>query len=91
VRPAADRLFASAAETCGPVIAVILTGMGSDGCTGAQAVRAAGGVVIAQNEETSEFFGMPAAAIDAGAVDDVLPVGAIGARLIELAGAIGNE
>jgi two-component system chemotaxis response regulator CheB len=85
VRPSADVLFESAARSCGPVIAVILTGSGSDGAAGAAAVRGAGGVVIAQDEATSAFFSMPQAAIDSGAVDYVLPLGDIGAALIDLA------
>lgn len=84
VRPSADRLFESAARHGGPVIAVILTGTGVDGAAGAAAVRAAGGRVIVQDEATSEFFGMPQAAIDRGAVDDVLALGAIAERLVEL-------
>ena len=84
VRPSADVLFESAARSCGPVIAVILTGSGSDGAAGAAAVRATGGVVIAQDQATSAFFGMPQAAIDSGVVDYVLPVEKIGAALIEL-------
>jgi two-component system, chemotaxis family, protein-glutamate methylesterase/glutaminase len=84
-RPSADRLFQSAAEAVGRVIAVILTGAGHDGTDGAEAVRLAGGVVIAQDEATSAFFGMPGAAIDAGAVDYVLPVDTIAPMLTELA------
>jgi two-component system chemotaxis response regulator CheB len=85
-RPAADRLFQSAAaEALGPVIAVILTGAGRDGTAGAAAVRSAGGIVIAQDAATSAFFGMPGAAIDAGAVDYVLPVDSIAQTLTELA------
>jgi len=84
VRPSADVLFESAARSCGPVIAVILTGTGSDGAAGAAVVRDAGGVVIAQDEATSAFFSMPHAAIDRGVVQYVLPVGDIGAALIDL-------
>jgi len=84
VRPSADRLFQSAAETLGAVIAVILTGAGHDGTAGAAAVRSAGGIVIAQDEATSAFFGMPGAAIVAGEVDYVLPVDGIATTLTEL-------
>jgi two-component system, chemotaxis family, protein-glutamate methylesterase/glutaminase len=84
VRPSADRLFESAART-GPVIAVVLTGSGTDGTDGAVAVRAGGGTVIAQDEATAAFFGMPGAAIRAGAVDYVLPLAEIAPKLIELA------
>jgi two-component system chemotaxis response regulator CheB len=84
-RPSADRLFESAARAFGPVIAVILTGTGRDGTAGATAVRAGGGVVIAQNEATSEFFSMPHAAIKAGAVDYVLPLDDIAPALMRLA------
>jgi two-component system chemotaxis response regulator CheB len=85
-RPAADRLFQTAASALGPVVAVILSGSGEDGTPGAIAVRAAGGVVIAQDQATSAFFGMPGAAIDAHAVDYVLPLEQIAGTLIELAG-----
>lgn len=74
-RPCADVTLESAAEYAGPMcIGVILTGMGNDGTRGAQAVRDAGGYVLAQDEATSVIFGMNAEAIRAGAVDQVLPI-----------------
>lgn len=82
VRPAADRLLESLATSFGPkAIAVVLTGTGRDGASGAQAVKRAGGTVIVQDEATSEFFGMPGAAIHAGMVDQILPLDAIGPAL----------
>jgi two-component system chemotaxis response regulator CheB len=85
-RPSADRLFESAARAFGPAIAVILTGTGGDAAAGAQAIKAGGGFVIAQDEATSEFFGMPHAAIATGAVDRVLPLDEIAPTLVQLAG-----
>ena len=62
VRPSADRLFASCASAYGPAtVAVILTGTASTAPTGVEAVKAAGGIVIAQDEATSARFGMPRA------------------------------
>ena len=83
LRPSADRLFSSAAAG-GKVIAVILTGTGSDGSEGARAIKSHGGVVIAQDEATAEFFGMPRSAIESGMVDYVLPLDQIAAALIAL-------
>ena len=74
VRPAVDVTLRTAAERIDdPLSAAILTGMGSDGAAGVEAVSAAGGAVIAQDEETSAVFGMPQRAIETGVVDDVRP------------------
>jgi two-component system chemotaxis response regulator CheB len=86
-KPSADILFKSAAEYYGnSLVSVILTGMGEDGAEGTQAVKNAGGITIAQNEETSMIFGMPQAAIQTGCVDMVLPLNEIAQKLIELTG-----
>jgi two-component system chemotaxis response regulator CheB len=84
VRPSADRLFLSAARR-GQTIAVVLSGTGLDGAEGAAAVKAAGGVVIAQDEKSSAHFGMARAAIENGAVDYVLSLEEIGPALLRLA------
>jgi len=74
-RPSADVLFFSAAERFGSrVQALVLTGMGHDGAAGAKAIKAAGGLVYAQDEASSIVWGMPGAAVAAGAVDRVLPL-----------------
>jgi two-component system chemotaxis response regulator CheB len=77
-RPSVDMLFESVATAAGAEsVGVILTGMGRDGAAGTEAVRSAGGLVIAQDEETSAVYGMPRAAAEAGA-DLVLPLEEIG-------------
>ncbi len=84
-RPSATHLFESVAAALGPgVVAAILTGMGADGVAGLSAVRAAGGVVIAQDEGSSVVYGMPREAVAAGVVDLVLPLHEIAAHLQEL-------
>lgn len=81
-RPSADLALETAAEYGGSlVLGVILTGMGNDGVVGAKALKAAGGYVVAQDENTSTIFGMPAEAIKAGAADEVLPLHQISAAI----------
>src|ERR1700720_4059508 len=73
--PNIDATMESVAAFAGPLsIAGVLTGMGNDGANGAKAIKTAGGLVVAQNEATSVIFGMPAEAIKAGAVDQVLGI-----------------
>jgi two-component system chemotaxis response regulator CheB len=82
-RPAADVLFRSAAKTFGPgVLGVVLTGMGADGLRGSEAVREAGGRVIAQDEATSVVWGMPGYVAKAGLADAVLPLPEIAAEVV---------
>ncbi|HMO11591.1 MAG TPA: chemotaxis response regulator protein-glutamate methylesterase [Actinotalea sp.] len=74
-RPSVDVLFRSAVPVFGPdLLAVVLTGMGSDGRTGADAVVRAGGTVLAQDEATSVVWGMPGAVTTAGLAHEVLPI-----------------
>lgn len=78
VRPSADVLMLSLAQNHrGRCVAVVLSGTGIDGAAGAAAVKRSGGTVLAQDEASSEYFGMPGAAILAGGVDEVLPLGSI--------------
>jgi two-component system chemotaxis response regulator CheB len=81
--PSIDRLLVSAARACaGSVLAVILTGMGDDGAAGVGAVRAAGGLAVAEAEETCVVYGMPREAARTGAVGRVLPLPEIGAAIV---------
>ena len=66
-------------------IAVVLTGSGSDGSLGVKAIKKMGGTVIAQDEPSSEFFGMPGAAIQTEKVDFILPLKEIAPALVTLA------
>jgi two-component system, chemotaxis family, protein-glutamate methylesterase/glutaminase len=86
-RPSADRLFTSFGSSFGRrAIAVVLTGSGCDGAEGAQAMRRQGGTVVVQDERSAEFPGMPRAALQAGAVDWVLPLDDIPTALQRLVG-----
>jgi two-component system, chemotaxis family, protein-glutamate methylesterase/glutaminase len=84
-KPAVDPLFTSAAQVWGNrVLALVLTGMGSDGLAGAKEIVAAGGHVIAQDEETSVVWGMPGQVTNAGLCSAVLPLPEIGGRITRL-------
>jgi two-component system chemotaxis response regulator CheB len=83
-RPSGDVLLTSIAAVARRLgVAVVLSGMGRDGATGAAAVHRGGGLAIAQDKESSVVFGMPAAAIDRG-VDCVLSPAGITAALLAL-------
>jgi len=84
-RPSGDCLFESLAAAFGPgAVAVVLTGYGRDGAAGAQCVRRSGGTVIVQDPVTARFGDMPRAALRAGAVDHILPLGEIGPMVVAL-------
>jgi two-component system chemotaxis response regulator CheB len=84
--PSIDRLFTSAALAMPRrLCAAVLTGMGSDGSAGVQAVKGAGGLVLAESEDTAVVYGMPLAAQASGKVDEVLPLPALAARLTRFA------
>jgi two-component system chemotaxis response regulator CheB len=85
VRPSADLMFESVAAAYGDrAIAIVLTGTGHDGAMGVTAIKQRGGTVVAQDEASSEFFGMPSSAIKTGAVDMVLPLDEIAPKLVAL-------
>ena len=84
-KPAVDPLFTSAIDVWqGSVMAVVLTGMGSDGMRGGKDIVAAGGSVIAQDEASSVVWGMPGAAAHAGICAAILPLPQIAPKLIRL-------
>ena len=86
-KPAVDPLFQSAVEVWGDaLLAVVLTGMGSDGSRGAAEIAAAGGSIIAQDEATSVVWGMPGAVAAAGLCSAVLPLESIGPKITQLFG-----
>jgi len=84
-KPAVDPLFISAIDAWqGGILAVVLTGMGSDGMRGGKQIVAAGGSVIAQDEASSVVWGMPGAAVNAGICAAVMPLDQIAPKLVRL-------
>lgn len=84
-KPAVDPLFSSAIDVWqGGILAVVLTGMGSDGMRGGKEIVAAGGSVIAQDEASSVVWGMPGAAANAGICAAILPLNQIAPKLVRL-------
>jgi two-component system, chemotaxis family, protein-glutamate methylesterase/glutaminase len=84
-KPAVDPLFSSAIDVWqGSIMAVVLTGMGSDGMRGGKDIVAAGGSVIAQDEASSVVWGMPGAAANAGICAAILPLNQIAPKLVRL-------
>jgi chemotaxis protein methyltransferase CheR/two-component system CheB/CheR fusion protein len=81
-KPSADRLFKSLAAECGEhCVAIVLSGTGSDGSYGVQAVREAGGITIAQDVTTAKYDGMPSSAIETGCIDLTLTPEEMGRHL----------
>jgi two-component system chemotaxis response regulator CheB len=82
-RPSVDVLFYSVAQEFAlSAVGVIMTGMGEDGAEGLGAIKAAGGLTIAQSEDTCVVGGMPRAAIQKGHVNKIIPLESIGAFLV---------
>jgi two-component system chemotaxis response regulator CheB len=87
-KPSADLMMKSAASTFkGPLLGIIMTGMGKDGVEGLKHIRSKGGYVIAQDEESCIVYGMPRAALDQGLVDSSLSLNDISLSLERLAAA----
>jgi two-component system chemotaxis response regulator CheB len=85
-RPSVDPMLRSLAQAYGRrLLTVILTGMGHDGLRGGEAVREAGGTMVAQDEATSVVWGMPGAVATAGLCSAILPLGEIGPYIAKLA------
>ncbi|WP_331273140.1 protein-glutamate methylesterase/protein-glutamine glutaminase [Motilibacter deserti] len=90
-RPAVDVLFRSVATVFGgSVLAVVLTGMGSDGKLGAQVLKTRGARVLAQDQSTSVVWGMPGAVTTAGLADAVLPLDAVPGAIVDSIGLAGR-
>jgi two-component system chemotaxis response regulator CheB len=87
-----DVLFRSVAKVYGSgVLAVVLTGMGSDGMLGCRMIREQGGSVLAQDEASSTVWGMPGAVVGAGLAHRVLPLDVIAPEILRIAGRARTE
>ena len=85
LRPAVNKLFKSAAQNYkNHTLAILLTGMGADGADGCKSICEKGGWTIVEDKSTCAVFGMPAAAIEAGAAKEVLPRNMIAKRILEM-------
>lgn len=86
-RPSVDVLFRSAGEFYGAsTLAVVMTGMGSDGLAGCRTIFGLGGTILAQDQATSAVWGMPGAVTEAGLAQRVLPLPLIGPEILRLTG-----
>jgi two-component system chemotaxis response regulator CheB len=91
-RPAVDVLFRSAASVYrAGVLAVVLTGMGSDGMMGCRIIRGLGGSVLAQDQATCAVWGMPGAVANAGLAHKILPLNAIAPEILRIVSRTGKE
>jgi two-component system, chemotaxis family, protein-glutamate methylesterase/glutaminase len=83
-RPAVDVLFRSAAAAYGPaVLGVVLTGMGADGREGAAWIKANGGQIVTEAEETCVVYGMPRSVVEAGLSDEVIAIDRVAEVIME--------
>jgi two-component system, chemotaxis family, protein-glutamate methylesterase/glutaminase len=83
-RPSIDVLFQSAAECYGErVLGLVMTGMGVDGREGAAWIKARGGAVLTESEETCVVYGMPRAVVEAGLSDEAIPLDRLAATVLE--------
>lgn len=84
-KPSVDVLFDSVAKYVGKnAVGVILTGMGRDGAKGLKGMQEKGALTVAQDENTSVVWGMPGAAVELGAADDILPLDQIAGKIVNL-------
>lgn len=85
VRPAVDKLFISASKVYSSnIVSVVLTGMGKDGAEGTIKIKERGGSTISEDKSTCTIYGMPKVAFETGMVDEVLPLGKIADRIINM-------
>lgn len=85
VRPAADKLFVSAAQVYGKrLLGIVLTGMGKDGSNGIIEIKAKGGVTISEDEASCVIYGMPKSAVETGMVDKVVPLELISSEIVNI-------
>ena len=84
LRPAVDPMMVSVADVYGAkTVGVILTGMGHDGAKGMQAIKRLHGLTIAEDQSTAVVYGMPKAAVEAGVVDNILPLSQVADGIVQ--------